>query len=216
MKVTVFSDVHGDIYSLETLFKLEYSDCYICLGDLVGYGPHSNKCIDLAIDKCGIDNIIFGNHEEMFINGFPHSGCSDIAKRFFYHSYGNYSNDDRIKLFNSEKILPVPGANSDYILTHTLNNKHIYANTIVDEISGNYLIGHSHIQFFKMINSKFKLINVGSLGQNRQSKNIASYANVYLSDGAIEFKNFFSPKVKLINDMINLGYEPDIMSYYES
>ncbi|HHB1557912.1 TPA: metallophosphoesterase, partial [Vibrio cholerae] len=57
MKVTVFSDVHGDIYSLETLFKLEYSDCYICLGDLVGYGPHSNKCIDLAIDKCGIDNI---------------------------------------------------------------------------------------------------------------------------------------------------------------
>lgn len=216
MKITIFSDVHGDIYSLEKLFDVESSDLYICLGDLVGYGPHPNACIDLAIDKCGIDNIIMGNHEDMYIKGRAHSSCSSIAKDFFSKSYQLYKEDKRIQSFNIEKPLVVPELKVEYILTHTVDNMHVYPNSILDNIDNNYIIGHSHIQFFKRIGQVNCVANVGSLGQNRQNKDLANYVNFYLSDGTMEFKSFYSPKDRLIKDMLNLGYDSELLGYYES
>ncbi|MBY7818078.1 metallophosphoesterase family protein [Vibrio fluvialis] len=216
MKITIFSDVHGDIYSLEKLFDVESSDLYICLGDLVGYGPHSNACIDLAIDKCGIDNIIMGNHEDMYIKGQAHSSCSSIAKKFFSISYQLYKEDKRIQFFNMEKSLVVPKLEVEYILTHTVDNMHVYPNSILDNIDNNYIIGHSHIQFFKRIGQVNCVANVGSLGQNRQSKGVANYVNFYLADGTMEFKSFYSPKDRLIKDMLNMRYDSELLRYYES
>ncbi len=214
MKITIFSDVHGDIYSLEKLFNIESSDIYICLGDLVGYGPHSNACIDLAIDKCGIDNIIMGNHEDMYINGKAHSSCSTLAKNYFSKSFSLYKKDNRVNFFNSEISHVVLG--SKYTLTHTLNDKHIYPDSVLNSLDSNYIIGHSHIQFYKRVSEKYSVANVGSLGQNRQNKNVANYANFYYLDGTIEFKSFYSPKYKLIKDMCSLGYDSELLSYYES
>ncbi|EGR1835834.1 hypothetical protein FXE65_00325 [Vibrio cholerae] len=215
MKVTVFSDVHGDIYSLETLFKLEYSDCYICLGDLVGYGPHSNKCIDLAIDKCGIDNVILGNHEEMYLIGAAHESCSELAKRFFNISFRQYTTDKRLNNFKKKIIL---GGAFDRTVSfqHTLERRHIYPNSIVQSIDENIcFIGHSHVQFSKDINLSSRIINVGSLGQNRMDKNIANYVNYYPEKSTIELRSFYSNKYNLVRDMRMCGYEDELLKYYE-
>ncbi|MDE1330740.1 metallophosphoesterase family protein [Vibrio aestuarianus] len=214
MRVTIFSDVHGDIYSLEKLFNIEKSDRYISLGDLVGYGPFPNDCIDLAFDKCGPENLIMGNHEAMFLDGKAHPGCSELARRFFEASYQQYTTDDRIAKFKESIKLCLENG-SVYNLIHTLNEQHIYPNSNISVFFGNNIIGHSHIQFYLPLKSEGFIINTGSLGQNRIDKNIANYINLDLDSGAIQYKSFFSCKRKIISDMINLGYNRDIVRYYE-
>ena len=215
MKVTIFSDVHGDIYSLKELFLRENSDQFICLGDLVGYGPHSNACLDLAIEKCGEGNVILGNHEEMFLSGSPHSGCSELAMQFFDASYHLYENDTRITDFKNEISLTLKG-NKEYRCCHTLEQRHIYPNSEIRELKESFIIGHSHIQFYKPVLSNEAVINTGSLGQNRVNKDIANYINIDVETGAIEFKSFYSPKTNLIKDMKKLNYNSRMIQYYES
>lgn len=214
MKVTIFSDVHGDIYSLEKLFNIENSDRYISLGDLVGYGPFPNDCISLAFDKCGPDNLIMGNHEAMFLDGKAHPSCSELAKKFFEASYKQYKADERIAKFKESISLSL-GHVGEYNLTHTLNEQHIYPNTKIDGFSGRNIIGHSHLQFFLPLQSGGFIINSGSLGQNRVDKNISNYINLDLTSGSIQYKSFFSCKRRIISDMIRLGYDNDIVKYYE-
>ena len=50
MRIAVISDIHGNLYALrEVLEDIDNQniDSIICLGDLVGYGPHPNEVIAL-------------------------------------------------------------------------------------------------------------------------------------------------------------------------
>ena len=60
-------------------------DKFICLRDVVGYGPWSNECVDIIK---GLKNAtkILGNHEEYFLN----RSCTSknpLTKLFFYHRF---------------------------------------------------------------------------------------------------------------------------------
>ncbi len=47
MRVLVFSDVHGNIVALEAVLAHAGTvDAYWCLGDLVGYGPDPQACVE--------------------------------------------------------------------------------------------------------------------------------------------------------------------------
>ena len=35
----------------------------VCLGDIVGYGPNPNECVDLIREKCSVT--VKGNHDEV-------------------------------------------------------------------------------------------------------------------------------------------------------
>ena len=70
MRYAVISDVHGNLVALETVLE-ELSeaavDSYLCLGDVVGYGPRPNQCCDLIRE---LDCVcISGNHDEAAV--FP-------------------------------------------------------------------------------------------------------------------------------------------------
>jgi putative phosphoesterase len=63
-KIALISDVHSNFPALENVVKeleKEDPDVWICLGDVVGYGPHPSKCIDL-IRKMGMICVL-GNHD---------------------------------------------------------------------------------------------------------------------------------------------------------
>ena len=64
MKVAVFSDIHGNYQALKSIIKSIQKnkiDKIVYLGDAVGLGPDSDKCLKLLYDL----NVIFvlGNHE---------------------------------------------------------------------------------------------------------------------------------------------------------
>ena len=70
MKIAVMSDIHGNIYALmKTLEDIDEQrvDKIICLGDLVGYGPHPNEVIAL-IRRREIP-CIRGNYDASVVDG---------------------------------------------------------------------------------------------------------------------------------------------------
>ena len=67
MRYAVFSDVHANLPALERFVDQTRAevDAYICLGDVVNYGPWNDECLDLVISLPGIV-YIEGNHERLF------------------------------------------------------------------------------------------------------------------------------------------------------
>src|SRR3954454_17230630 len=64
MRIAVISDVHGNLHALEAvLASLEDdgTDALWCLGDLVGYGPHPNRCTTAIAARA--DLCLAGNHD---------------------------------------------------------------------------------------------------------------------------------------------------------
>jgi predicted phosphodiesterase len=63
MRVLVISDIHANLAAFQAVLKKargEYDEIF-CLGDLVGYGPHPNECVELAARNCSL--VLGGNHD---------------------------------------------------------------------------------------------------------------------------------------------------------
>jgi predicted phosphodiesterase len=69
MRYAVISDIHGNIHALEAVLgeidRLGLGEI-ICLGDIVGYGPFPERCVDMVVKCCSI--IVRGNHDDAVIN----------------------------------------------------------------------------------------------------------------------------------------------------
>jgi len=62
MKFGILADIHSNLEALNCCIEgLKGIDNFICPGDIVGYGPNPNECIDIIKGlKC---SIVAGNHE---------------------------------------------------------------------------------------------------------------------------------------------------------
>jgi predicted phosphodiesterase len=68
LKIALISDIHGNLAALEAVLSqidLLEVDSILCLGDVVGYGPQPNECIDILINR-GIPTLL-GNHDACVI-----------------------------------------------------------------------------------------------------------------------------------------------------
>ena len=205
MKILIYSDIHGNLPAFEQMLKREQdSEGYICLGDLVNYGPWSNECVDLA---CSLPNSILltGNHEEAFIDGV-YPGNQDLVKEFFKVTFPYFDRFDSINKFIKEFEIGV------YTCKHTISNKNIYPDTNIN-LDRNYIIGHSHHQF-EYSNNGFKLYNAGSVGQNRKYIDIANYLIYETETHSIEMEHLIYDIDILINEMGNRNYPEACINYY--
>jgi len=204
MRVLVLSDIHGNLPSLEYIIKNEKSvDLIISLGDVVNYGPWSNECVDVLET---LDNkvLIMGNHEEAFISGI-YPGNNIIAKTFFEQCYPEFSKKEKIENYLKAYSL----GNSDFV--HTLNDTYIFPDSEV-EIQKNTFIGHSHRMFSKVAGD-YRLVNVGSAGQNRLNIDEINYVIWDTEKDSVELiKKIFSAD-KLIKEMKQRKY-PDLCIEY--
>jgi predicted phosphodiesterase len=206
MKYLICSDIHGNLPAFEKMIEVEKDyDQFICLGDIVNYGPWSNECVDLALT---LPNalIIKGNHEEYFINGF-YPKKEGIVNDFFNQTYSSFNRLPQIK------NLPDNIQLNEFILTHTLNNSYIYPDTKI-KLDNNYIIGHSHHQF-KYENNNFALYNVGSVGQNRKYINVINYILFNSQTNVFELKQTTYDVNQIIDKMISLNYPQTCIEYYK-
>lgn len=69
MRYAVISDVHSNVVALEAVLEALSTaaiDHYLCLGDIVGYGPRPNQCCDLIRElDC---TCVRGNHDEAAVD----------------------------------------------------------------------------------------------------------------------------------------------------
>ena len=210
MRILIIGDIHGNLVSLEKLLKIEENnyDILVCHGDIVNYGPWSNECIELLRLKQN-SIILKGNHEEDFIKK-KYSGTHPIVIAFFNFCMPNFLYFDYLSTLGLEYKC------DDFIIKHTIQDKYIFKDTAIEDfqITNNYIIGHSHQQYEKFVGN-YKLINTGSLGQNREYINVANYIIYDSESKLIEYKYFTFDIDIVINKMESMDYEPICLNYYK-
>jgi predicted phosphodiesterase len=66
----VISDIHGNLSALQAVLAdidAQGIEEILCLGDVVGYGPEPQPCVDLVRARCAVT--VMGNHEEALVHG---------------------------------------------------------------------------------------------------------------------------------------------------
>lgn len=79
MRRAILSDVHGNLAALEAvLVDIREQGCeqILCLGDIVGYGPDPQRCVDIV---SSFDACILGNHDLAAL--FDPEGFSSAAEQ---------------------------------------------------------------------------------------------------------------------------------------
>lgn len=207
MLTLIYSDVHGNLIAFEHMLKQHNDiDAFICLGDLINYGPWSNECVDLALS---LNNsvILKGNHEQEMLDSKFSKG-SALIKKFATSALANFERFDEISQFKSEHQF------ESFSCKHTILNEYIFPDS-KPHLDKNYLIGHSHYQF-EYCYKGFRLINVGSVGQNRQYINMIEYAIYNSETCVIELKSVKYDIGILIKQMRECKYDEECINYYQS
>ena len=80
MKLAVFSDVHGNLEALDLFIahaNKQGAHGYACLGDIIGYGPNPNECLE-KIRSLDNLHVVMGNHEWAALNLEESSGFMNV------------------------------------------------------------------------------------------------------------------------------------------
>jgi predicted phosphodiesterase len=207
MKIAVFSDVHGNLIALETFVKATRNevDSYLCLGDVVNYGPWNDECLEIIHELPGV-TLLEGNHERLFQGTDDLTHELPLVQEFFHHSRQFFSREDLIT------GLPRSVAIGAYECVHTINERRIYPDTEI-EVTGSYFVGHSHHQF-RIDRSGFKIVNPGSVGQNRRWINMVDYSILDTTHGAIHFFSIPYDVDLFLSEMHFRDYPAQCIAYY--
>lgn len=82
MKYGILADIHSNLPALQSIVSLlseEQVEGYLVAGDLVGYGPHPNECIEI-IRSLASATVIVGNHDWAIIDLEDISAFNEDAK----------------------------------------------------------------------------------------------------------------------------------------
>lgn len=204
-QVCIFSDVHGNLPALEAVLaeaqKLNV-DGYLCLGDVVGYGPFPRECIE-RVANLPQAIVIRGNHDHAIGSGLDASDDNRVARLSAAWTRGQLAPSDLTWLATLPiEHLAVPwmavhGAPCDphrfyayvYELTYQHNLQHLAQSSM-----SVCFYGHTHVQFIhrmledgtteKLRPSPLRLfernqrllLNPGSVGQPRDGDPAAAFA----------------------------------------
>ena len=186
MRIAIISDIHGNLEALNTVLEyLEKNNIkqVYCLGDIVGYGPNPNECVDLIKKHC--KKAVIGNHDHAALGLTSTEYFNDFAKIATYWTTLNLTPESREYLAS----LHLTYKTKDFMLVHSTPSNPAIWHYILSDNDAHYefdffkqklcFIGHSHfpIVFYDQghfrntqvnIDSDFRyIINVGSVGQPR-------------------------------------------------
>lgn len=69
MRYAILSDIHSNLEALEgALARVAADDAILCTGDIVGYGPNPNECVELV--RARATATVLGNHDVAAIDDF--------------------------------------------------------------------------------------------------------------------------------------------------
>lgn len=202
MRYGVISDIHANLHALDaTLAMLEEQgvDRYLCLGDLVGYGPLPNECVERLSAYEPV--CVAGNHDLIATGRLNASGSGRLARDSLAwtaeHLSDNVRNHlDRLPLrANAERgIVLVHGSLSDveeYVRSPVSAGRQLQRLEVEEPAARILLLGHTHVPMAhgsrggdllgRMGRSvRFEpderyLLNPGSVGQSRERVALARF-----------------------------------------
>ena len=229
MKIAVISDIHGNIYALMKVLEdidNQDVDTIICLGDLVGYGPHPNEvvatirrrkilCIKGNYDASVVDNA-FSYIRDTSVNSFSLPWTVNelrASNRYFLSSLPNSINLN----FEGKALSFVHG--SPRSINEYMKDDEALLTEIINEFNGDILVcAHTHLPFVKKIANKL-LINDGSVGKPKIGRPNPTYAIIELYEGMspkAEIREIEYDYHKTIKDMEINKFPSQLISSYKS
>lgn len=207
MIVAVLSDVHANLPALEAFVRATRgtADAYVCLGDVVGYGPWNDECLELVRALPG-SVLLEGNHERLFLGRDRIEDELPLVQEFYEHSARSFSRRDLIVR------LPVTYELGPFLCRHTIDGRRIYADTAV-EVARDHFIGHTHHQFTIQRAGK-TIVNCGSVGQNRRRIDALSYALYDTASGRVALCEEEYPLDRFLAELAARGYSHRCLEYY--
>ncbi len=185
MAIAVISDIHGNLEALtkaiDYIKEQGIKDIY-CLGDVVGYGPNPNECVEIIRQQCKV--VLMGNHDYAAIGLARIEYFNDFAKMATYWTMNQLTTDNKEFLrslpfmYQTDRFIMVHSSPSNpehwyYILS--LNDALIEMQSFKQNLC---FVGHSHVPVVFNQKATYKrdisiepnqkyIVNVGSIGQPR-------------------------------------------------
>jgi predicted phosphodiesterase len=204
MRYLVISDIHANLTALETVLAdagqlgQDY-DFVWCLGDVVGYGPDPNECIDRLRSLPHL--CIAGNHDWAALGRLDIRTFNADARKAVGWTRETLTDENLAFL----EALPITFVLGDFTLAHGSPREPVWEyilDPLIAALNFSYyqtpycLVGHTHTPvIFKMagergecdavapdynmrvrLNGSRQIINPGSVGQPRDSDPRAAYA----------------------------------------
>jgi len=205
VKIGILSDIHSNLEALEAVLdsmKKENVHRILCLGDLVGYGPDPNGCIEKIMDAS--DVVIAGNHDQGVVGLTPLEHFNENARLAIEWSM------ETIEPHLQETLAALPTIHEEnhFLAVHATPNEptrwhYLFSEAqIVNNLEAMTLpvcfVGHSHVPVAFVLDPdhevliqeatdvRFRegrkyLINVGSVGQPRDGDPRAAFG-IYEGD----------------------------------
>ncbi|MFO7815315.1 MAG: metallophosphoesterase family protein [Halanaerobiales bacterium] len=216
--VIIISDIHGNYTALKSVFKkiedldTEISDI-MCLGDIVGYNPEPEKCVNKIRKVCS--KVIAGNHDRAMVGELNTDWFRDSVKKSIKWTRKHLSQAslDYLKkldtrediIIEDNKIILAHGSPDENAPFKYIFNKFDIKNIEPLIMNTNILfIGHTHIPFCFcnkgdgwinigqdniQVNPDYNyIINVGSIGQPRDKDPRSSFVIFDPKKKRISFK----------------------------
>jgi len=200
MKILIITDIHANRTALETVLdEAGEIDATWCLGDIVGYGPDPNECIEIVGSQPNLQCVI-GNHDAAVIKRIEDSAFNQDARHVidwtaralnadsvaFLESLPEKHVVDNVTLAHGSPRQPV----WEYLLdTRTATNSFNYFETPY------CFVGHTHLPVVYYLDQDTRfarltipehntqmalaprtIVNPGSVGQPRDRDPRAAYA----------------------------------------
>lgn len=209
MKTAIFSDVHGNIIALKQFLEAvkEQVQSYICLGDIVNYGPWNDQCLQTIVELPNC-TILEGNHERLFLGTENLSDEIQLVQDFSQVSYSYFERKDLIS------SLPQYLDLGDFRCIHTINHSSVYPDSDIT-VDRNFIIGHSHHQF-NIQRSGYTIINPGSIGQNRKWINRVEFAVFDTETQHADFSSIEYDVDAFISELVARDYPQNCIDYYKT
>ena len=210
MRYGVISDIHGNYQALQSVLeylKQENIDRIINCGDIIGYGPQPNECVE-AVRNCSNMYSVIGNHDWAVAGLEDTSKFTEYAEDSVKWTARETSNDN----INYLASLDYKKGGKDFMFVHGsprdpldeyILNVSIASENFKKMVKPICFVGHTHspccfrrnnygevesIMFFPekpiVIEDNFRyIINVGSVGQPRDGN---PHSSVCIYDTPVE------------------------------
>jgi predicted phosphodiesterase len=231
MRYLIISDIHANIAAFEAVLEDAGDFTKIwCLGDLVGYGPDPNECIEKL--RMFDHLCVAGNHDWAVLGRLDLEDFNPDAQRASLWTRDQLTRDNCAYL----ESLPTTLIEEGFTLVHGSPRQPVWEYVLYPSVARpNFnhfgtqfcFIGHTHVPVvFQLVLQEFGeyseliqpspnepipfgeyrlMINSGSVGQPRDGNPCASYAILDIEHHTIEYRRISYPIEKTQHRMEKAG-----------
>lgn len=239
MKFALVADIHGNLEALDTVLaaidKSAPDARLVCAGDVVGYGPDPEACVQRLMEREAL--CIRGNHEEMVLGTRDFSECIYAGiksamwtrKRLSKEAWAFLSDLPNKRKINSD----VAVCHGDLDDTATYISNPDRGSAALEQLENHFpscrllICAHTHhaavystskgfqttsgCETIGLENAELAIINPGAVGQSRDDKPLARYAILDTEANSVTFEEIDYNHDATIKKLRRAGLVPQVV-----